>query len=352
MSRDVNARLDDALEEIQRLQERLSKMREAFTVSSTDEERRLRAALEQVRERVRWHSSGYALDVYRIADAALAGTAETGNDGRGKAGAVGKSETPSGGVGNQMPRPGSIPGATPSVPADDALDSLMLAAVCGALADLVICHDEFLASDGNQEQAYYKLAKYARPKWDAARKVLADVRAAHQPPAERICVEGGAGHVTTAGGRLCMYCGADTASGGPTKRDFEAALRVGAMMTGAAGQHAERVVELEAEVSTLREHLAEVNRLLSLNVAEVERLRAAHQPAASPTALDPIVTAQHDETGRMWEGPRSKIPPRFFECRAASTTPAAPVIKLHAWDCRCGNCPTYENTMVYEDGFR
>lgn len=36
----------------------------------------------------------------------------------------------------------------------------------------------------------------------------------------------------------------------------------------------ERVKLLEAEVSTLREHLAEVNRLMSLNCREVERLHA------------------------------------------------------------------------------
>jgi hypothetical protein len=34
-----------------------------------------------------------------------------------------------------------------------------------------------------------------------------------------------------------------------------------------------RVAVLEAEVSTLREHLAEVNRLMSLNCREVERLQ-------------------------------------------------------------------------------
>lgn len=41
-----------------------------------------------------------------------------------------------------------------------------------------------------------------------------------------------------------------------------------------------RVKELEAEVSTLRDHLAEQNRLLSLNCREVERLRAAQPPKA------------------------------------------------------------------------
>jgi len=38
----------EAADEIERLRERLAKMREAFTVSSTDEERRLRAALRTV----------------------------------------------------------------------------------------------------------------------------------------------------------------------------------------------------------------------------------------------------------------------------------------------------------------
>lgn len=68
-------------------------------------------------------------------------------------------------------------------------------------------------------------------------------------------------------------------SGWPT--ELEAAKRVGAMALGAAGQHAERVLELEAEVSTLRESLAEVNRLLSLNVAEVARLQTL-APAETP----------------------------------------------------------------------
>jgi len=67
--------------------------------------------------------------------------------------------------------------------------------------------------------------------------------------------------------------------GWPT--ELEAAKRVGAMALGAAGQHAERVLELEAEVSTLRESLAEVNRLLSLNVAEVARLQSP-EPAETP----------------------------------------------------------------------
>lgn len=70
---------------------------------------------------------------------------------------------------------------------------------------------------------------------------------------------------------------------------LEASQRVSAMALSAAGKHAERVVELEAEVATLREHLAEQNRLLSLNVAEVERLKALGSPVETefqPTSMD------------------------------------------------------------------
>lgn len=49
----------------------------------------------------------------------------------------------------------------------------------------------------------------------------------------------------------------------------------------------ERVVLLEAEISTLREHLAEVNRLLSLNCREIERLRASTPRLVEPrSAID------------------------------------------------------------------
>lgn len=41
-----------------------------------------------------------------------------------------------------------------------------------ALEDLVECHDAFTASMGNMEEAYYKLAKYAYPQWQAARAAL------------------------------------------------------------------------------------------------------------------------------------------------------------------------------------
>lgn len=40
------------------------------------------------------------------------------------------------------------------------------------------------------------------------------------------------------------------------------------------------------------------------------------QPAPQPVN-DTAVLAQHDETGRMWEGMRSQIPPRFKECPPA-----------------------------------
>lgn len=33
---------------------------------------------------------------------------------------------------------------------------------------------------------------------------------------------------------------------------------------------------------------------------------------------DPIITAQHDETGRMVTGPRSQIPRRYAECSPAA----------------------------------
>lgn len=41
-----------------------------------------------------------------------------------------------------------------------------------ALQDLVSCHDAFESSTGNFEEAYYKLAKYAYPEWQAARSAL------------------------------------------------------------------------------------------------------------------------------------------------------------------------------------
>lgn len=74
--------------------------------------------------------------------------------------------------------------------------------------------------------------------------------------------------------RPSRYGPADAPPAEDWPSEAEANAKLAATMIGAAGKHAERVVELEAEVSTLRESLAEVNRLLSLHVAEVERLRA------------------------------------------------------------------------------
>ncbi len=48
-----------------------------------------------------------------------------------------------------------------------------------ALTGLVSCHDDFNASSGNMEEAYYKLAKYAYPKWEAARASLASTGGEH-----------------------------------------------------------------------------------------------------------------------------------------------------------------------------
>jgi hypothetical protein len=41
-----------------------------------------------------------------------------------------------------------------------------------ALRGLLACYEEFQASSGNMEEAYYKLAKYAYPQWQAARAAL------------------------------------------------------------------------------------------------------------------------------------------------------------------------------------
>jgi uncharacterized coiled-coil DUF342 family protein len=70
-----------------------------------------------------------------------------------------------------------------------------------------------------------------------------------------------------------------------------------------------RIRELEAEVSTLREHLAEVNRLMSLNCRTVERLQAENGR----------LQAALDQLGRVREG------------EASSQT------KGHEW---CANCKT------------
>ena len=48
-----------------------------------------------------------------------------------------------------------------------------------ALTGLVSCHDDFNASSGNMQEAYYKLAKYANPKWQAARAALSSTGYTH-----------------------------------------------------------------------------------------------------------------------------------------------------------------------------
>lgn len=64
-------------------------------------------------------------------------------------------------------------------------------------------------------------------------------------------------------------------------------------------EHLARIRELEAEVSTLREHLAEVNRLMSLNCRTVERLQAENGG----------LNAALDQMGRVREGNGAAQPP-------------------------------------------
>lgn len=97
------------------------------------------------------------------------------------------------------------------------------------------------------------------------------IRAAHEPPLEQ--------RPLSAVQRLHNICDAmsEHADDSPfTREEWERVDKT-------AVEQQNRIRSLEAEVSTLRDHLAEVNRLMSLNVAEVERLRSP-QPTAS--ALD------------------------------------------------------------------
>jgi hypothetical protein len=48
----------------------------------------------------------------------------------------------------------------------------IVACQAAALRGLLACYEEFQASSGNMEEAYYKLAKYAYPQWQAARAAL------------------------------------------------------------------------------------------------------------------------------------------------------------------------------------
>ncbi len=50
----------------------------------------------------------------------------------------------------------------------------------------------------------------------------------------------------------------------------------------------------------------------SAQLAEAQRLLHS---------ADPIIHAQHGETGRMWTGPRSQLPRQYFECSAPGITP-------------------------------
>jgi hypothetical protein len=59
------------------------------------------------------------------------------------------------------------------------------------------------------------------------------------------------------------------------------------------------------------------NALLPVNMDDLAMFlrwfdgrRLADQP---DDALDPIIHAQHEDTGRTWMGPRSKLPRRYFE---------------------------------------
>jgi len=88
----------------------------------------------------------------------------------------------------------------------------------------------------------------------------------------------------------------------------------------------DEIQALQADNAALRERLRETERIVRecllsddgsddpfLNDCRAYVLAAALAPAKDP---DEIVNAQHDETGRLWQGKRSQIPPRFYECIA------------------------------------
>jgi len=104
----------------------------------------------------------------------------------------------------------------------------------------------------------------------------------------------------------------------------------------------ETVLDREAH----RARLAEAERLLKKHFPHFPRVGVAEEvdaflyPRATNSATvcdatsaqlaeaqrllhsaDPIIHAQHDETGRMWTGPRSQLPRRYFECSAPGITP-------------------------------
>ena len=59
------------------------------------------------------------------------------------------------------------------------------------------------------------------------------------------------------------------------------------------------------------EKLAE-ERAFHADMVFTER-EQAEKVNTAPTTEDPIIHAQHDETGRTWTGPRSQLPRRYFE---------------------------------------
>lgn len=69
----------------------------------------------------------------------------------------------------------SIATVTKHEPNAEANGLLMAASpdLAYVLANLLAQWEAFEASSGNQEDAYYKLAKYARPLWEAAREAIA-----------------------------------------------------------------------------------------------------------------------------------------------------------------------------------
>lgn len=70
------------------------------------------------------------------------------------------------------------------------------------------------------------------------------------------------------------------------------------------------------EIDRLREALqvaADSFRSHGFAVDADEAEAALAGTSVQPSA-DPIIHAQHDETGRTWTGPRSQMPRRYFEC--------------------------------------
>jgi hypothetical protein len=78
---------------------------------------------------------------------------------------------------------------------------------------------------------------------------------------------------------------------------------------------AARLAEAEQVVQVVRE-----NRLgVYDGTAALMLVRAAD-------SADPVIDAQHDETGRMWRGPRSQLPRRYAEVSAPLVLPFKVVI--------------------------